>query len=317
MSAAGLIGLAAAGVAFALSWVAMAGTQALRRRARIRKRMDPHASLLYAEAAESEPVATVGQQERPRGMALVGWLDARYPLAGGVRTAIIAVGSGALLFLVLVFAFTFFGASVTFATIVGACVGGGFMWYLGEILESGKRTLFSDRFLVVMEDFHRMVRYGVSTQQAMHSIAGVADEPVSTSLRNITLDAELGVPLDAAIDREARRVCVSDLSMFAAILGTQSKTGGNLSESVENLAKMLRERLDNRSRMKSSTAESRMTMVILSLVPLAAIGLQSASQPELVDVLLNEGRHLLGIGLALIVTGLAISWMIIRGAQNS
>ena len=116
--------------------------------------------------------------------------------------------------------------------------------------------------------------------------------------------------------REARRVRMSELAMLAAIISTQTSTGGNLSEAVGNLAAMLRERLDNRARMKASTAESRVTLIILSIVPFIGVGIQAALQPELVGVLLGEGRHLLGIGLAFIVSGLVISYFMIRGAQR-
>ena len=116
--------------------------------------------------------------------------------------------------------------------------------------------------------------------------------------------------------REARRVRMSELAMLAAIISTQSSTGGNLSEAVGNLASMLRERLDNRSKLKASTAESRVTLIILSVVPFLGVGLQAFMQPELLAVLMGEGRHLLGIGLGFITAGLVISYFMIRNAQR-
>ena len=139
---------------------------------------------------------------------------------------------------------------------------------------------------------------------------------MKASLRNVVLDTEFGVPVGAAMDTEARRVRISELAMLAAVVSTQSSTGGNLSESIANLAAMLRERLDNRARLKASTAESRITMIILAFVPFAGIGLQGLLQPELIATLLDDARHLLGMGMALIVAGLAISWMMIRSARR-
>ena len=167
-----------------------------------------------------------------------------------------------------------------------------------------------------MEDFQRMVRFGIPAMQGLKSVSEAAEEPLKASLRKILLETDFGVPLDQAMAREARRVRMSELAMLAAIISTQTSTGGNLSEAVGNLATMLRERLDNRSKMKASTAESRVTLVILSIVPFLGVGLQAAMQPELFGVLLGEGRHLLGIGLAFIVAGLAISYFMIRGAQR-
>ena len=279
--------------------------------------MSPFADVLAAEGPETAPAPVrirdrTGSAENP----LVVRLDARYPLAGGVRTTLIAGIASLLAFAGLIPVLSFFGFPATLASISAALVGGGLGWSIGGVLEDGKRNEFSDRFLIALEDFHRMVRYGIASNQALSSITAAAEEPVKTSLRNIVLETEFGVPIGTAMDREAQRVRISELSMLAAVVSTQSSTGGNLSESVANLAAMLRERLDNRSRMRASTAESRITMLILTFVPFAGIGLQAAMQPELIDVLMGEARRLLGLGVALIIAGLVISWMLIRSAQR-
>ena len=317
MSGAALIGLGGAALAFLVGWFAVLGTQAIRRRARIRKRISPFGELLAAGTAETAPTPVrVRERTSSTENPLVAGLSARYPLAGGVRTTLIAGIAGVLAFAVLVPVLSFFSFPTTLAFVTATLVGGGLGWNIGGVLEDGKRNEFSDRFLIALEDFHRMVRYGIASNQALKSITDAAEEPVKSSLRKIVLETEFGVPIGPAMDREARRVRIAELSMLAAVVSTQSATGGNLSESVANLAAMLRERLDNRSRMRASTAESRITMLILTFVPFAGIGLQAAMQPELIGVLMGEARHLLGIGIALIVAGLVISWFMIRSAQR-
>ena len=317
MSGTSLIAIGGGGVVV-IAWLAVKGTQSLQRRAKIRQRMGTMADLLAAEAADSAPVPVQAreQQEATEKSALAARLDARYPLAGGIRATSIAGASGLLALLVLVLSMNFFGVPLPLVLIISPAIATGLGFSVGGLLEEARRTQFSDRFLTVLEDFHRMVRFGITANQALNSIAAAAEAPVKSSLRNIVLEVEFGVPIGTAMDREARRVRISDLSMLAAIVSTQSSTGGNLSESVANLAATLRERLDNRSRMKSSTAESRITMIILALVPFAAVGLYSVMQPELVDLLISDARHLLGIGVALIVAGLVVSWILIRNAQR-
>ena len=209
----------------------------------------------------------------------------------------------------------FVGLTPVLAVPAAVVVAVGLGLNVGSAMENGKRNEFNDRFLLAMEDFQR-VRFGIPAMQGLKSVSEAADEPLKASLRKILLETDFGVPLDQAMAREARRVRMSELAMLAAIISTQTSTGGNLSEAVGNLATMLRERLDNRSKMKASTAESRVTLIILSIVPFLGVGLQAAMQPELFGVLLGEGRHLLGIGLAFIVAGLAISYFMIRGAQR-
>ena len=313
-SSIGLTGFTGIG-AILLMWAVFAASRSWQRRKLIRRRMAPIASLLRAELPQPE---TVDMRERNAAgrNPVTARLDARYPLAGGLRATSFACAGGFVAFLLLVPTLNFIGVPTplifVFAALSGALLG----WNIGTGMENRKRIEFSDRFLIAMEDLQRMVRYGISVSQALHSVTAVAAEPLKASLENINQETGLGVPLASAMEREARRVRCSELSMLAAAISTQSRTGGNLSESVSNLAAMLRERLDNRSRMKAATAESRITLIILALVPAAGIGLQAVMQPDLVDVLLNDARHLLGIGVGLIVAGLVLSWMMIRSAQQ-
>ena len=316
MSGAFLLSLLVTGVAFLVGWFSLVGVRRLRQRNKIKRRLTPVVDLLTIKAKESTPIAARQPRRNRREFVIFAWLNQRYPLAGGVRVSIVSVVSGTATFLLMVPVLRFFGLSMFLCTVVGALVGSLLTWNVGKIIEGNKRSSYSDRFLIVLEDFHRMVRFGIAGNQALHSTAAAAEEPVKASLRNIVLETEFGVPMAEAMDREARRIRISELAMLAAVFSTQSSTGGNLSESIENIATTLRERLDNRSRLKSSTAESRVTMIILALVPFAGIGVQAALQPELVDALLGDARHLLGIGVAFIVAGLLISWLIIRSAHR-
>ena len=288
-------------------------TDSVRSKARVQRRMRPTSGLFTNDDSDSvvaKPAQNVAAQEG----SVVAWLNGRFPLAGGVSTAILSlvvavVTAGAVTpFLVFV------GLSTPLAVLVGigvACLVG---WNLGKAKEDAKRTALNDRLLPALEDLQRMVRFGIPTMQALNSVAGTAEEPLKPVLRNVLLDAGLGVPLERALGQEAHRIGIGELAMLAAILSTQANTGGNLSEAVGNLAKMLRERKDNRLKAKAATAESRLTLIMLSVLPLLGVGAQAGVQPELLGVLVNEGRHLLGIGLAFIFSGLGISYLMIRSA---
>ena len=217
---------------------------------------------------------------------------------------------------VLLPAFAFVGMPWLLALALAPAVGAGLGWSVGSTLEARGRQRYSERFLVAVEDFERMVRFGIGTGQALGSIAQSAEEPVQSSLRRVALDVDFGVPIGVALAREARRIRISELAMLSAIVSAQSSTGGRLAESVGNIGEMLRERLDTRERTKASTAESKISLVILSFVPFAAVGLQAVSQPKIVETLFVHQRHLLGIGVGLIVTGLVVAWFIIRSAQR-
>ncbi len=310
-----MIYLLALAVALGAGVAGILVSDAVRSKRRVRRRMQPFGELLGVEAGD-QPVATSVASETGTGNALSASLQARFPLVGGVKAGLIAAGVGVLAFALLVALLVFLWLHPALASFLALTIALATSYAVAISLENAQQENYSDRFMIAMEDLQRMVRFGIPTMQALNSVTDAAQEPLKSSFRNILLDAGLGVPLEQAMAREAHRVRVSGLAMLAAVLSTQAATGGNLSESVGNLATMLRERRDNRAKMKAVTAESRVTLIILGLVPVAAVGIQWNLQPELVDVLFGEGRHLLGIGLAFIAASFVVSWLIIRSAQR-
>ena len=290
-------------------------TDALRTRSRVTRRVRPLGEMFASEerdAPAQRPTTDLAAQEN----AFVAWLKGRFPLAGGVRVGLYMAITTLLVALLVAPFLAFVGLGTALALVVAIAAAVLLGWNIGKLLEDNKRTEFNDRLLLAMDDFQRMVRFGIPTLQALNSVTDAAEAPLKDVLRNVMLEAALGVPLERAMAREAHRVRMGELAMLAAILSTQASTGGNLSEAVGNLADMLRERKDNRTKLKSSTAESRLTLVILGIVPFLGIGMQVPTQPELLDTLLNEGRHLLGIGVGLIFAGFAISYLMLRSAQR-
>lgn len=287
----------------------------LRTRSRVTRRVRPLGEM-FANEERDAPAQRPATDAITQENAFVAWLKGRFPLAGGVRVGVFVALTTLLVALLVAPFLAFVGLGTGLAVVVALAAAVLLGWNVGKLLEDNKRTEFNDRLLLAMDDFQRMVRFGIPTLQALNSVTDAAETPLKEVLRNVMLEAALGVPLERAMAREAHRVRMGELAMLAAILSTQASTGGNLSEAVGNLAEMLRERKDNRTKMKSSTAESRLTLVILGIVPFLGIGMQVPTQPELLETLLNEGRHLLGIGLGLIFTGFAVSYLMLRSAQR-
>ena len=288
---------------------------AMRAKLRIRRRLQPVADLLDAEGpapvVEALPTARAENDNY-----IVERLDAWFPLAGGVRTGMTVLGTTLLVWIVLVPAMVFVGVPTIFAiflSLVAAIVIG---WNVGTAVEDRKREAFTDRLVTVVEDFQRLVRFGTSSLRALRSVAETTEEPLAPSLKAILRETDFGVPLEQAMAREAHRIRMGELAMLAAIISTQTGTGGSLSEAVGNLGDLLRERLDSNMRLKAATAESKVTLIVLALVPVLGVTVQAFLQPEIVTTLLGEARHLLGIGVGLIASGLFVSWLMMRGAER-
>ncbi|MXY55504.1 MAG: hypothetical protein F4029_09395 [Gammaproteobacteria bacterium] len=300
-------------VVAALGGIAVALNETLRRRARIKRRIDLFAELLdSAEVQSATPLTNPVAEATP----MLASLERRFPLAGSKGTLAASIIGAVLAGCTLLPGLVFIGLPFVPAVFVALLVAGVVGWNVGSVLERRQRVEFFDGFLVAVEDLQRMVRFGIATAQAFRSVADAAHEPVGKVLRRVAVETDLGVPLSVALGREAHRTRISEMAMLAAIMSTQSRTGGGLAESVGNLAEMLRERIDNRARMKAATSESKISLGILCLVPGAAIGIQAVSQPQLFETLVDDARYLLGIGVGLILLGLGVAWLLVRGVER-
>ena len=257
--------LSLVGAAFALVFGAARLVGGVRTRARLRARLESFAGLSPANESDGGGGQETAVRDTRGAGPLRRALEARYPLtgprAGGLgflAAAALAVGVAA--------AASFFGVPTPIAVAGGIGSGAVGGLSVAGLLEGRRRLAFEQAFLVAIDDFQRMVHFGIGSQQAFAAIASAAQEPLRGALRNVAHAADLGVEMAAAMEAEARRIRIGELAMLAAILATQARGGGNLSEAVANLAAMLRERLDNRMRLRAMTAESRITLIILSLV---------------------------------------------------
>ena len=290
--------------------------ESARSRRRVQRRLQPFGSLLGVVDSSRQSVADTISPKAGTENMLAAWLEERFPLVGGVKAGLISAGVAVLTFALLVPTMVFLQLLPALAILLATGLALAAAYSVAITLEGTQQENYNDRFLLAMEDLQRMVRFGIPSMQALNSVADAAEEPLKTSLRNILFDTGFGIPLEQAMTREAHRVHISELAMLAAILSTQASTGGNLSESVGNLATMLRERRDNRTKMKSITAESRVTMMMLGAVPIAAVAIQWKTQPELVETLFGDARHLLGIGLMFITAAVVVSWLLMRSARR-
>ena len=294
--------------------LAIGAREHLRRRRLIRRRTGRLATLAAEERSVASKVSVTDADTQTTTVAQ--FFARRYPLSGGVRAGLIAGGAGLATAVALAPALIFLGLAAALAVGLAVALGGATGWGLGLAREEHKRRGYAERFLITIEDFERMTRAGVAPDNALGSVAERSEEPVRSSLRQINLAVDFGVPVADAMTREAYRIRVSDLAMLAAILSTQAQTGGRLSEAVGNVAAMLRSRLDSQAKMRSEIAEPKLSLMILGLVPFAAVGIQASSQPDLFDTLLGQGRHLLAIGIGLIIAGYVVAWLLTRSAQR-
>ena len=114
-------------------------------------------------------------------------------------------------------------------------------WLLG-FLSRRRMTKFIQAFPAALDIIIRGVKAGLPVADCFRVIASEAAEPVRSEFRKIVESQALGLSVGEATDRFAERVPVPEASFFAIVISIQQKAGGNLSETLQNLSNVLRDR---------------------------------------------------------------------------
>lgn len=152
----------------------------------------------------------------------------------------------------------------------------------------------------------RMMRAGQTFAQAMQVTASEADDPLAEEFGYCCDQQRLGLSGDAALRDLARRTGVLEVRIFVLAVLVHRQTGGNLSDLLENLAVIIRERYRIKGIISALTAEGRMQAYVLLALPiLMLIGLTIFNR-EYVQELYDRPWLLCVTGLAML---LGAGWM--------
>ena len=179
-------------------------------------------------------------------------------------------------------------------------------WFLLTIWDSGRRKKFVKQFPEVVDHVVRLTRAGVPAVESISVVSQEAPEPVGSLLKQISDDLSSGLDPEVALRGMAARLRISEFTLFSAALCLQRSTGGGISAALGNLSATLRARLELEMKAQASTAQTRITLLVLSGVPVLVLGAQSFTNPEAVDILL-ESPTLLRWGVGLVVVGLLVA----------
>lgn len=116
--------------------------------------------------------------------------------------------------------------------------------------------------------FNRSMKAGHNIHAGLETIAQETFDPVKMEFRKVIEELALGSQLEAALHGLGRRVPLIDLKFFITGLILQRQTGANMVAVLENLALLVRERLNLAAKMKASTAQQRFSAGLLCGMPI-------------------------------------------------
>jgi tight adherence protein B len=115
--------------------------------------------------------------------------------------------------------------------------------------------------------FNRSMKAGHNIHAGLETIAQETFDPVKMEFRKLMEELALGSQLEAALHNLGRRVPLIDLKFFITGLILQRQTGANMVAVLENLALLVRERLNLAAKMKAATAQQRFSAGLLCAMP--------------------------------------------------
>lgn len=175
-------------------------------------------------------------------------------------------------------------------------------WYLG--VRTGKRIGTFERQLVDgLELSARALRAGHPLLGSFQLIAEEIPEPVGPLFGEICQQHELGVDMETALRQMTARSNSADLRLFAASLSINLRTGGNLAEVIEGLAKVIRERIRLQRKFRVLTAQTQISKRILTGMPILMFFVLNVLNPEYMEPLYSTQR-----GNLMLATAAGMLW---------
>jgi tight adherence protein B len=173
---------------------------------------------------------------------------------------------------------------------------------------------FEEIFPEALEFVSRSMRAGHAFSVSLEMIHREFQEPVSGEFRRAFEEHNLGLPIEVALQKLAKRVPSLDVHFFVSAVLLQKRTGGNLAEILDKLAYVIRERFKLRGRIRAVSAHGRMTATALSLIPIAVAVLMFYTNPEYVKFFFTDdvGNIMLGAAVALQLIGYFIMQQIVK-----
>ena len=166
----------------------------------------------------------------------------------------------------------------------------------------------------VIELLVSAVSAGLPVTSAFSQVAKQMPPPTSGEFTIVIADLTVGKPIGQALMRIFERTNVPEYAFLAITVGLQSEIGGGISESIQNLAQIIRDRRTIAERAEARASEAKLSGNVLAVMPPIFAVLMSVIHPGYLDVFVTDlsARKLLVVAVLLLGFGIIVTRQIIR-----
>lgn len=157
-------------------------------------------------------------------------------------------------------------------------------WVL-KYLRRRRQQIFLNDFADAIDIMVRGLKSGLPLNDAMKVISTETPDPVGPEFLEIVEGQRVGISIDQGIERMFERMPLSEVNFLAIVMNIQSKTGGNLSEALNNLAKVLRDRKKMKAKIRAVSQEAKASAAIIGSLPFIIMGALTVLNPAYLNPL--------------------------------
>jgi tight adherence protein B len=181
-------------------------------------------------------------------------------------------------------------------------------------LEKKRRLAFEGQLPEALDFMMRALRAGHGLSAALGMVGDELPQPVGSEFK-ITFDhINLGMSFDDALADMAQRIQSNDLNFFVIALTLQRKTGGNLTELLNNLSRTVRERIKLKGKIRVLASEGKLSGLMIGALPFVLGLILTAINPVYMATLWTTptGQKLVLAGLVMMALGALWMWKIVQ-----
>lgn len=221
------------------------------------------------------------------------------PIGVFIRNSVIF--GGALFVILLVTQVPYYFAAI-FA-IAGA-------YLLPRMYVKWRRKKFQSKFLDelpnAVEAIVRGVKTGLPLNDSMRVVAKDTKEPVKSEFQRVLDQQAFGFSMTEAVQVLLERVPLPEVNFFVVVISVQQQAGGNLSEALGNLARVLRNRKKMKQKVAAMSSEAKASAGIIGALPILVAIMVSVVSPEYLQPLITTPIGQVWLGAAVLMMCLGV-----------
>jgi tight adherence protein B len=165
---------------------------------------------------------------------------------------------------------------------------------------------FNQQLPHVLDLIKASLEAGHSRQRALQVVVSEFGDPISTELRIVTEQSRIGLPLQRALENMTERIPDEDLGLLTIAVTVQSEVGSSLAQIVGRLSEIVRVRQRLQLQIRTMTSQSRLSGIIVSLLPVIVLVMFSLIRPGYFTDIVRDPTGMMILKAALVLDVMAV-----------